>query len=397
MRLQFPDHFFWGTSTAAAQIETASAHNWRGVQSKDGYTFERTTDHELKREEDVRYIQQFGSVYRCGVDWARLQSEAFAPFDQEVVKEYQQFFAQLNAAGTEIMFVIHHFTNPLWFEEEGGWLDKENIPAFIDYANQCIQYFSQYVRDWNVFNEPNVYALNGYMLGNFPPFKKSYFKANRVLKNMGKAHRVVYKILKANDEHKPVGISFNTCYFHGLNFFGKLFAGFTDWWFHKKAARPFAKYLDYWGLSYYAYVPFKPTPITEIDQPGKLKKMGIPNDKMWGYKPEGLARSIKRFHRRYKRPIVITENGICTENDDQRIRAIQDYLTICHKAIENGVDLRGYIHWSTWDNFEWNLGPTYRFGLVRIDLDSKERISTKAGAFYAEVTRNNAIDIHHTN
>ncbi len=144
MKLHFPDGFLWGSSTAAAQIETASDHNWRGFLSKDGHRFERTTDHELRRNEDAQYIKKFGTVYRCGVDWARLQPEAFAPFDMQVVNEYQTFFQELNDAGTRILFVIHHFTHPLWFEKDGGWLNESKLPAFIDYAQQCVQYFGQY-------------------------------------------------------------------------------------------------------------------------------------------------------------------------------------------------------------------------------------------------------------
>ena len=187
MKLTFPPNFFWGTSPAAAQVETASDHNWKGLKSKDGYTFDVTTGHEKRRLEDADNILQFGTVYRCGVDWARLQSAPFAPFDGEVVEEYQAFFKYLNDHGTRIMFVIHHFTNPLWFEKEGGWLTEDNVPAFVDYARQCMEQFGQYTFSWNVFNEPNVYALNGYVTGDFPPHKKNIFKAGKVLKNMGRA------------------------------------------------------------------------------------------------------------------------------------------------------------------------------------------------------------------
>ena len=95
MLLQFPNNFFWGTSTAAAQIETASEHNWKGVRSRDGHIFDRTSDHEKRRDEDVEHIARFGSVYRCGVDWARLQTEPFGKFHHDVVEEYQQFFKKI--------------------------------------------------------------------------------------------------------------------------------------------------------------------------------------------------------------------------------------------------------------------------------------------------------------
>ena len=120
MLLKFPDDFFWGTSTAAAQIETASDHNWKGIKSRDGYVFGQTSDHEIRRAEDVEHISRFGSYYRCGVDWARLQTEPFGEFHEDVVKEYQVFFKNLNQKSMKIMFVLHHFTNPIWFEKKVG-------------------------------------------------------------------------------------------------------------------------------------------------------------------------------------------------------------------------------------------------------------------------------------
>lgn len=392
MTLAFPEGFFWGTSTAAAQVETASDHNWRGFRSRDGHVFVRTSDHEQRREEDLTYIRQFGQVYRCGVDWARLQKAAYAPFEADVVAEYSQFFARLNEEGMSIMFVIHHFTHPSWLEAQGGWAEEISIGAYVDFARQCIESFGPYVSYWNTFNEPNVYALNGYLMANFPPLRRSYRQANRVLAHMGQAHDIAYELIKERYPSHPVGISFNTCWFDGLNALGKLPAAFMNWWFHRRAADHFAK-VDFWGLSYYAYVPFNPLPVTEIDSPGKLRKLGIPHDRMWGYRPEGLGRNLRFFWKRYGKPLIVTENGICTDDPQQRIQSINDYLRVCHEVIEAGIPLLGYIHWSTWDNFEWNLGPTYRFGLVRIDWETKERQMTEAGLYYARICQNNKVEL----
>ncbi|HMQ49734.1 MAG TPA: family 1 glycosylhydrolase [Saprospiraceae bacterium] len=390
-RIQFPSDFFWGTSTSAAQVETASNHNWKGIKSRDGFVFDRTTDHEKRRKEDIQYITQFGTVYRCGVDWARLQKAPLAPFDEAVVVEYQAFFQELNDAGTRVLLVLHHFTNPLWFENnKEGWLHEDNIALFVDYCSRCIAHFGGYVSNWNTFNEPNVYAFNAYMMGVFPPFRKSYRKANKVLKHMSRAHQIVYDLIKAAYPDIPVGISLNTCYFQGLNWAGKIAARLADWWFNQRTARLFSQ-VDYCGMSYYAYVLFDPKPITEIDNPGKLDALGIRHDKMWGYYPEGFGKIIRRMYRRYKKPILITESGICTDDSAVRIRSIIEYLGVFHGLIEEGIPILGYIHWSTWDNFEWNLGPTYRFGLVSVDWETMDRHMTDAGRFYAQLTKENAL------
>jgi beta-glucosidase len=392
MYLKFPSDFIWGTSTAAAQIETASAHNWRGVKARDGYVFEETIGHEKRRAEDVEYIRQLGDTYRCGVDWARLQSAPFAPFDLLVVQEYVEFFEQLRRSGVRILFVIHHFTNPLWFEASGGWENRKNIAVFMDYARQCVLHFGAYVFLWNTFNEPGVYALNGYLMGNFPPFKRSLLRARRVIKNMSAAHDVLYGLLKEQCAEKLVGISHNTVHFWGYNMVGRVPARVADYLFNEYVAKHFALN-DYWGMSYYAYVPFTPMPITEIDKPGLLAKMGIPHDDMWGYYPDGMRQMMHRLYKRYGKPILITESGICTADADKRIQSIKDYLRVIRQAMDEGVPVLGYIHWSTFDNFEWNLGPTYRFGLVQVDMQTKERQMTAAGTFYGEVCRQGGVEV----
>jgi beta-glucosidase len=392
MRLVFPIGFLWGTSTAAAQVETASDHPWRGLRAVDGYIFERTTDHELRRDEDAKIIAGFGSIYRCGVDWSRLQREPFANFEKKVIAEYRDFFEDLRARGVGLMFVLHHFSHPNWFEQDGGWTKEDNIPMFLDFTRQCIKHFGEYVKVWNTFNEPNVYAMNAFILGNFPPRKKGrYLTANKVLDNMGKAHDIAVTMIRDKSD-APVGISFNTACFEGRGILGKLVAAFVRWWFMTRAARPFER-CDFWGLSYYAYMIFDPFPMDAISRKKDLVRLGIPHDKMWGYRPAGLGEVMRFFYKKYGKPIIITENGVCTDDSQQRIGAIKDYLKVCHEAIQEGVDLQGYMHWSTWDNFEWHLGPTFRFGLAQVNLDTMDREVTDAGAFYEKVVRENGLEI----
>ncbi|MBK9336218.1 MAG: family 1 glycosylhydrolase [Lewinellaceae bacterium] len=391
--LAFPTYFFWGTSTAAAQVETAGDHPWHGLIARDGYRFEHTTDHELRRAEDADYIARFGSVYRCSVDWSRLQPQAMARFDPDVVDEYCTFFEHLKQKGVSLMLVLHHFCHPNWFEQQGGWTKEANIECFVHYAQQCMKHFGEYVTYWNTFNEPNVYAYNAFFSGNFPPHKKyNYFTANRVLDNMGQAHDIVRFLIREKFKRAQVGISLNTACFEAANILGLPVAAFARWWFMGRAARPFRK-CDFWGLSYYAYIRFDPLPVDMIHRPKAVLKSGLPHDKMWLYHPEGLGWALRRFWKKYQKPVIITENGICTDDGGQRIQALRDYLRVCHDAIRDGVDLRGYIHWSTWDNFEWHLGPTYRFGLVRVDLQTKERSMTEAGLFYEKIAQQNGIDL----
>jgi beta-glucosidase len=388
--LKFPDKFIWGTSTAAAQIETASDHIWKGVPALDGSVLDQTIAHEQQRAEDVEYIARLGSMYRCGVDWARLQKSPNALFEAAVVEEYQTFFRALNDKGVDILFVLHHFSHPIWFEEKGGFANKKNIPLFLNYVEQCIKCFGPFVRNWNTFNEPNVFVMNGYILADFPPFKKNFFLANRVIKIIGQAHDQAFDLIKKTYPNHPIGISFNTAIFRGLNVLGKIAASFTHWWFNLHAAKPFIK-CDYWGLSYYALILFDPNPLTEIDRPGELAAKGYPHDKMWAYYPQGLDHMIRFFYKKYRKPILITENGICSDDPRARIASMQDYLKHCHNILLDGIPLLGYIHWSTFDNFEWHLGNTFQFGLVSVDMKSMKRTWTAAASYYEELTKTNTL------
>ncbi|MBK7871498.1 MAG: family 1 glycosylhydrolase [Saprospiraceae bacterium] len=393
MKLEFPKNFLWGTSTSAAQTETAFDHQWKGFVTRDEFVFERTTDHEKRREEDIEYIRQFGSVYRCGIDWSRLQRAPYADFDEATVAEYQDFFTKLNNSGTKILLVLHHFAHPYWFEQNGGWLNRDNIPTFIDYARQCITHFGKFVFNWNTFNEPNAYAICSYLLGMFPPQKRNYIKANRALRHIMMAHSIVYDLIKQQFPDHWVSVSLNMSYFKHLNTAGYIPARFADWWYNRRSAKVFLSKMDYWGISYYAYVPMNPFPITELDNPGRLDKLKIRHDKMWGYNPDGLGILLKRVFKWRRMPIILVENGICTDDPSERIKSIKEYLKVIYDTMQMGVDIRGYIHWSTWDNFEWNLGPSYRFGLVHVNNFTKDRTMTEAGRFYANITQENAVDI----
>lgn len=387
MEVQFPKNFLWGTSTAAYQIETASEHDWKGVNSKDGHTFLRTADHELRRNEDLQYISLLGNAYRMSMDWAKLQSAPNEAFNPDVVAEYRSFLAKLKARNIYVMMVLHHFTNPLWFVQNGSWENPQNIPVFINYVEQMVDTFGDLIDNWNTFNEPEVYLCNSRLLGNFPPFKKSWSSFNAALNNMSRSHKLAVKVLKNRYPRVPVGISKNCAVFAAENWKGWLPAKVADYVFMNYIPSKFMESTDYFGMSYYARIPLDPYPITEIDQPGKLARLGRPHDKMWEYYPEGMYESIRRYWKKYNKPIVITESGICTPDSEVRIASIKDYLRILRRCMDEGIDIKAFFEWTTMDNFEWNLGPTYQFGLVAVDYATGKRRMKSCGEFYSKVVR----------
>jgi beta-glucosidase len=392
MRLIFPDGFVFGTSTAAAQIETAFDHDWQGVKARNGSVFQRTTDHEKRFKEDAEIIASLAPNYRMSLMWSKLQRAPYDSLHQPTLRSYRLFIEDLKGRGVDIMMVLHHFANPLWFSKNGGWEKAENIPLWIDFAKKVVDEFGLYVSYWNTFNEPNVYASYGWITGFFPPFKTNPLLAGRVIKNMSTAHDQVYDYIKAKYPEQPVGISHNATIFSAENLLGWFPARLADWWFMEYVPGHFEK-VDFFGMSYYGRIPHDPMPITFLETPEKIKEMGRAHDDIWEYHPEGLRTCIDRYWNKYRKPIIITENGVCDESDFLRLQAIQDYAQIVHKAIKDGIEIKGYYFWSTWDNFEWHLGPAMRFGLYECDLKTMNRMRRPSGDLFASLAYSKKINI----
>ncbi|MFN7328724.1 MAG: family 1 glycosylhydrolase, partial [Bacteroidota bacterium] len=194
----------------------------------------------------------------------------------------------------------------------------------------------------------------------------------------------IYDYIKKKYPHQPVGISLNTVVFHPENMLGWFPARLGDWWFMEWVPRHFEK-MDFFGMSYYARLPHDPLPITSMDHRKKLEALGRPYDDMWEYYPEGLRVCMERYWKKYQKPIIITENGVADESDQLRQRAIVDYAKVVHQALQDGIDVRGYFWWSTWDNFEWHLGPNKKFGLYGCDWETKERKPKPSAAIFAQL------------
>ena len=140
-------------------------------------------------------------------------------------------------------------------------------------------------------------------------------------------------------------------------------------------------------------ISFDPLPISYLYAPDKIRKYNMQHDDIWEYYPKGLEDCINRYWKEFKKPIIITENGACDESDFLRLQAIQDYAVIIHQALQDGIDIRGYYHWSTWDNFEWHLGPSMRFGLYECDPVTKRRLPRPSAMLYKELAHTKSLEL----
>ena len=403
MKLRFPENFLLGVSSAAAQIEGGEVgSNWndwyhRGY-IKDGSNPAVADDHWNRWKEDCDLMAAMGMrVCRLGLEWARLVPERGKP-SQEVIRHYREELSYLRDRDIRPLVTIHHFSNPMWFEEKGAFAKRENLEDFLDFVRLCGESFGDLVGDWITINEPNVYATNGYCFGLWPPGRKSYLQTFHVMENMAYCHIRAYGMLheiRADMGYTDtfVGFANHVRVFdpkNPKNPLHRLLARLAEWLFqgtltlamgtgrfrlplrNRWHVKP-GEYCDFNGVNYY-------TRSTVSGLADGVREGSPRNDLNWEIYPEGLVRCAEKLQKVLPRPLWVTENGTCDNDDHFRAKYIYDHLAaIC----ASGLPFERYYHWCFCDNFEWLEGYSARFGLVHIDYETQKRTIKRSGEFYA--------------
>lgn len=401
--LKFPANFLLGTATSPTQVEGHIVNEWTNYVASDGGHCRVACDHYHLYEKDVELMAGLGvNAYRMGIEWSRLQSGPFAPLNQKELDRYIHLLDCLKAANITPMVVLHHFSNPLWITESGGWLNPATIPAFVDYTAKIVAALKGRVYIWNTFNEPDTYASLTYLLGGFPPCHKWRFGAyRRVIKNMAEAHIRASETIRCQSQGgKPpeIGIAKNWTYFAGfqrLAFWDHLMAAMTSHTFNHFVLNEFTsgKRRDastYLGVNYYGRARLKHfqalVPTNGVPD-AKLKELGVICDDMFERYPTGLGKLLRQLHRRCGLPIYITEHGSASLDEDFRIRDLTGHLRELRASMNDGVDVRGFFYWSLLDNFEWQFGYTKKFGLFSVDFNDAQlpRRTTRVAKFYQQI------------
>lgn len=401
--LFFPEGFLWGAATSAHQVEGNNVNSdWWDFEQKNQPPEKRSG---LACDQYNRYAEDFElaknlnhNAHRLSIEWARIEPKE-GEFDQPAIDHYIQVLKALKDKGFTVMLTLHHFTNPKWLADKGGWKNGKVVFYFERFVKKIVPEIKEYVDLWITINEPNVYAYNCYFLGVWPPQKKSKWLALKVLWNMAKAHKKAYNWIHKLTPTSRVGAACNVAslgFYHKHSIIEALTVWATDSFgnhlFYKLTGN---KYHDFLGLNYYFNQNFsydkKHTvfpPVADIS----ISKKDV-SDMGWEIYPEGIFDVLMDFAD-YKLPIYITENGIATTNDDRRCRFLIAYLKEIYHAIEAGVEVKGYFHWSLIDNFEWANGFEPRFGLVEIDYQTQKRTLRPSSKVYAEIIKTNGI-YHH--
>ncbi len=414
--IKFPQDFLWGASTSAYQIEGGikndwsewekdnaqrlageAKYNWAEWQQKkfpemftpDNYICGQAVNSYNMTDEDIECIKKLNlKAYRFGIEWARIEPEK-GKIDKKELEHYRIFIKKLKDNNIEPIVTIWHWTNPVWISSNGGWHNPKTVQYFLNYVDLIVKEFGDMVKYWVSLNEPMMHIGHGYVDAKFPPnYKFNLIKILRAFKNLTKAHRESYKIIHKHNHEAKVSIAMTTGYFDSASGWNpielllvKIAHYFRNDWFLKKLKG----HLDYIGVNYYHHdriiwhPPFKRNLNEKI------------NDRGWEIFPVGIYHVLKSY-KKYKKPIIILENGTADSEDEHREDFIKDHLFYIHKAINEGVDVFGYCHWSLLDNFEWAEGFWPKFGLYEVDRENNFTRKARSSALaYAKICKENKI------
>lgn len=383
-RRLYQQNFLWGAATSSHQVEGGNVHN-------DWWQWEQAGRVPEKSGQAVRHYELFDqdfalartlshNAHRFSVEWSRIEPREGA-FDDGAVAHYHQVVDSLLRKNITPVVTLHHFTNPLWFAEKGGWLNPDAGAWFVRYVGKLIGAFKEKVRYWITMNEPTVLAYYGFAIGKWPPGKNSLLLALKVLSNCAAAHRQAYLAIHREQKDAAVGIAHHLRPFKVCPRTQNVFCALNVWvrhylfniWFLERVK----KELDFIGVNYYE---------KEFVSNDRGHGLGIWGDNCnalhrhsehvnqmgWGFYPEGLL-EVLRWLKKYGKPVIITENGTAETDDRARTRFIREHLKSVAQALAEGIRVEGYFYWSLLDNFEWDRGFSPRFGLIEVDNKTFER------------------------
>ena len=418
-QLVFPRDFLWGVATSAHQVEG-------GNDNSDWWEWERTpgspvrepsnnaVEHYERYGEDLALIASLGlNTYRFGVEWARVEP-AEGQFDLAALAHYHAVVRRARASGLTPMVTLNHFTLPRWVARAGGWTAPRTPALFERYVRRVVAELGEDVDWYCTINEPTTVATGGYVGGwGFPPNRVDVPGWKKAIAGLVEGHRRSRAAIK---EIRPVARA-------GLAAFAVERTGnaggksindyFTRW--NEDVYLEAAADDDFIGVQTYARdivtLPAIAAPLTRFALAIRpLQRVVVPwvlraKDPLrgernyrktqmgWEYRPEAIAATVRRIAGIYpEKDLVVTEHGVATLNDAERVEFIARGLAALHDAMADGVKLRGYVHWSLLDNYEWAKGYSANFGLVAVDRATMKRHPRPSARFLGEIARTGRLD-----
>jgi len=412
MAFRFPEGFLWGTATSAHQVEGNNTQSdfWF-LEHFPGTAFAEPSgdacDHYHLYPDDIRLLARLGfNSYRFSLEWARIEPEP-GRFSLAALDHYRRMLAACWENRLLPCLTFHHFTAPLWFTADGGWEDERAPDRFAKFCERAARHLGDLIGLACTINEAN---LNGSLAvrGTFPREGLKYrlkFMAeaarrcgttlerfspylfgdpNRINEIMLKAHLKSREAVKSGPGRFPVGLTLSMDDYQALpggeETRDRALA--EDYGPFLEAARSD----DFIGVQTYSRTRFGPQGPVGPEEGVEVLVMGY---EFW---PEALEATIRWAWQKAGVPIYVTENGIGTDDDRQRIAYVRRALKGLIRCLQDGVDVRGYYYWSFLDNFEWLFGYKPRFGLVAVDRQTQRRTVKPSGLWLGRIARLNAFD-----
>ena len=403
--IKFPQDFFWGAATSSYQVEgnNSVADWWQWEKEAGKENSGSACRHYEFFEQDFDLAKSLNhNSHRLSIEWSRIEPEE-GSFSQKELQHYLDVILALKARNIEPVVTLHHFTNPAWLSFAGGWEERGSVDHFLRYCDFVVRALSRHVRFWITINEPSIYYSHAYIFGVWPPQKKSFLKAMAVEDNMVMAHNKAYKLIhniyKQLDISAPmVSVAQNVMAFVPCTsaLKNRLAVLLRHKWYNLGFLEKIRKNLDFIGINYYSrqLVDLKGWGIANFawdvckDNHLPVKK----NSLGWDIYPQGLYDLLLKL-KKFDLPVMITENGICTEDDDLRWEYVSGHLKSIYLAMEKGVKVIGYLYWSLMDNFEWDKGFAPRFGLINIDYNTYARTIRGSAKKFAQVCKSGILSL----
>jgi beta-glucosidase len=419
-KFSFPKNFLWGTATAGHQVEGGNTNNnwflWENTPGKiaNGDKSGLACDWWGGRwKEDLTNAAKDGqNAHRFGIEWSRIQ---LGPdkWDENALAYYREMLIGMKKLGLTTMLTLHHYTDPIWVAEQGGWQSEKTPELFAAFVRKVVSALKDLVDFWITINEPFGYMANAYILDTFPPGKGGLKMVFTGMTNLIRAHANAYHIIHELQPDARVGFAQyyrsvvpakpwfppdvweTNLMDHSINrsFPDAIMDGNVKILFWKKFIPTAIKTMDFFGLNYYSrdIVSFDITKPKEVFRKVTTPKGAIfSENKFIAHIPEAILDAIK-WARRYNLPIYITENGVEDSKDTLRPRFLIENIHQVWRAVNFNWNVKGYFHWSLVDNFEWERGWTQRFGLWGLDIATQKRFRRKSVDVYASICKENGI------
>ncbi|MFD2215715.1 glycoside hydrolase family 1 protein [Metabacillus endolithicus] len=419
MTFHFPSQFIWGSATAGHQVEGNNINtDFWAEEHAEGSPYKDksgdTIDHYRLYKEDIALMASLGlKAYRFSIEWSRIEPEK-GQYSYSEIEHYRNVLETCHEHGITPVVAMHHFSSPKWLMRLGGWASPEVPDLFAKYCEVVYKEIGHLIPYTLTMNEVNLPVMLREVFSNIgfippvgierdawtaPKWRESaaklcgttfdnYFTFHMIsdensIKILKSTHKKAREVIKRISPNTKVGFSMALSDIQSIP--GGEELAEKKWQSYFGQFQDMITGDDFFGLQNYTRETYGPEGQVKPDEATELTQMG------YVYCPEALGKVIRKVSQSVQIPIMITEHGVATVDDKRRVEFIRRSLEGVQSCLKDGIDLIGYLHWSTFDNFEWNSGYSMQFGLIEVDRTTQERKVKESGRLLGQIAQNSLV------